>query len=170
MNRVDSLHTAPAALYRSGLALADLLALPILSLGSLVVLGAALASLGVAAGGVNFVLGLPYLDFFPVFPPIARILSGLSLLAFSALLIVSMLLLWRLFRAVWKHFWSWHRSAWQGAEARLFVISAVSGRAKGFAPLVKVSGLVFLALLTVSFVLMMLLARGPFWHAWRWFS
>jgi hypothetical protein len=30
--------------------------------------------------------------------------------------------------------------------------------------------MIFIALLAVAFGLMMLLARGPFWHAWGWFA
>jgi len=172
MNRNDS-PSAPKVLVRSGLALADLVALPVLAFAFLTVLGTALASLGIVAGGINFVLGLPYLDFFPVFPPPARILSGVSLLAFSALLIAAVLLLWHLFRAAWKRFWSWHGSAWQGNSARLFVISrAPAGGivAHVYKPLIALTALVFLGLLVISFTLMMILARGPFWHAWHWFS
>jgi hypothetical protein len=97
----------------------------------------------------------------------------LSLLAFSALLIASALLLWHFFRAVWKHFWSWHRSAWQGTFIKLSVFSTASSSAKGahmYRPLITLSGLIFLGLFALSFTLMMVLARGPFWHAWHWFS
>jgi hypothetical protein len=30
--------------------------------------------------------------------------------------------------------------------------------------------MIFIALLAVAFGLMMLLARGPFWHTWGWFA
>jgi hypothetical protein len=172
MSTTDSL-SAPKALFRSGLALTDLVALPLLAFGFLVVLGTALAALGVAAGGVNFVLGLHYLDFFPTFPPPARILSGLSLLAFSALLISTALLLWHFFRTAWRQFWRWHRSVWRGTFARLFTISGAPGSAEGarrYVRLIEICGLVFLGLFAVSLTLMLVLARGPFWHAWHWFS
>jgi hypothetical protein len=172
MDRNDSL-SAPKALFRSGLALADLAALPLLAFGFLVILGTALASLGIAAGGVNFVLGLRYLDFFPTFPPAARVLSGLSLLAFSALLVAAALPLWHFYRAIWKSFWSWHRSAWQGAFVKLSVVPGASGGEKGahrYRPLITLCGSIFLGLLALSVTLMLVLARGPFWHAWHWFS
>ncbi len=164
---------APRTVVRSGLILADLVALPLLASAFLLVLGTALAALAIAAGGVNFVLGLHYLDFFPVFPPPARILSGLGLLAFSAFLVVSVLLLRQYFRAVWKHFWSWHLAIWQGSFADLPLISRAFSRAEGalaYRLPLKLAGLTFLGLFALSFILMMVMAGGPFWHAWRWFS
>jgi hypothetical protein len=163
--------SAPSALVRSGVAVADLVALPLLALAFLVVLGAALGSIGIAAGGLDFILGLHYLDFFPIFPPLGRLLSGLSMLAFSALMVATALLLWRLFRHGWRRFWSWHGSAWAGTFERS-IASRDPGPAAGNRnrlTAVKLSGLVFLCLFAVSFVLMMLMAGGPFWHAWRWF-
>jgi hypothetical protein len=172
MNTSDSLsgtgaRAAPLALLRSGLALADLVALPVIGAAFLVVLGTALASLGIAAGGINFILGLGYLNFFPTFPPVARILSGLSLLAFSALMIASARLLWRFFSDGWKRFWSWHHSSWAGTFEK--PAAPVPGLATSGLAAIKLSGLVFVCLLAVSFAMMMLMAGGPFWHAWRWF-
>jgi hypothetical protein len=144
----------------------DLAALPLLALGFAGVAGLALAALGIAAGGLNFLLGLRFLDFFPVFPVAARTLSGLTLLAFAALLLVSALPLWNLYRAAWQRFWSWHGSAWAG----VFAAAGPGERAQASMRLIEISGLVFLGLLAVTFALMMLLARGPFWHVWRWFT
>ena len=135
-------------------------------------LGLALASLGIAAGGFNFLLGLRYLDFFPIFPVAARLLSGFSLLAFAAFLLVSTLPLWNLYRAAWQRFWSWQGSAWEG----VFVARSAGGgtpghgeRAKSSVRRIRFAGLIFLGLFTATFALMMLLARGPFWHVWHWF-
>lgn len=167
---------APRALLRSGLALADIVALPLLTLAFLVVLGMALASIAIAAGGVNFVLGLHYLDYFPTFPVAARLLCGMSLLAFSALVVASALLLWRLVRAAWTQYWNWHTSAWQGTSVTLrAVVGARTGAKHGatlirLIRLIRLAGLVFVVVLTVSFVVMMILAGGPFWHAWHWFT
>lgn len=172
MSRSDS-PSAPRALFRSGMALVDLVILPLLALAFLTVLGMALASLGIAAGGINFVLGLAYLPFFPTFPAPARVLTGLSLLAFSVFLISLLLLLWHYVRKLWNHFWSWHRSAWQGTFVKLQVLPGSSDRARGahpYMPFLKLSALVFAGLFALSFTLMMLLAAGPFWHAWLWFS
>jgi hypothetical protein len=164
---------APTAFIRLALVTTDLAAVPLLACAFTALLAFALASLGIAAGGVNFVLGLRFLDYFPRFPAAARILSGLSLLAFAALLLACTLLLWHLFRAAWHRFWSWHRSAWQGTWVRLASISAAAGhaeRTRAYMRPVTLSGLIFLALLAVAFGLMLLLARGPFWHAWGWFA
>jgi hypothetical protein len=176
MNTSDPLigtavRAAPMALVRSGLAMVDLVALPLLASAFLVVLGIALASLGIAAGGINFILGLRFLDFFPTFPWPARLLSGLTLLAFSALMMAAALLLAGFFRESWKRFWSWHRSTWQGTFEKPDG-ARVPGHATGGRndlAAVKLSGLVFVCLLAMSFALMMLMAGGPFWHAWRWF-
>jgi hypothetical protein len=163
---------APRTLLRSGLALADIVALPLLALAFLVVLGTSLASVAIAAGGLNFVLGLHYLDYFPTFPVAARILCGLSLLAFSALMATAVLQLWHPFRAAWTHYWTWHRSAWQGTYVTPRAVigaPASAGTGTSLRPL-KLSALVFGVLFSVSFVVMMLLARGPFWHTWHWFT
>jgi hypothetical protein len=164
---------APRALIRLALVTTDLAAVPLLLSAFAAVLAFALAALGIAAGGVNFVLGLRFLDFFPNFPAVARILSGFSLLAFAALLLASTLLALHIVRAAWNRFWSWHRSAWQGAWVRLAAIAAASGhgtRTRAFLRPIKLSGVIFIALVAVAFALMMLLARGPFWHAWGWFA
>jgi hypothetical protein len=171
---------APRTLIRSGLVMTDLAALPLLALGFAGVAGLALAALGIAAGGLNFLLGLRFLDFFPVFPVAARILSGFTLLAFAALLFASALPLWNLYRAAWRRFWSWHGSAWAGVfavrtarTADSAADSAATGLGKGARAsmrLIVIAGLLFLGLLAVTFALMMLQARGPFWHAWRWFT
>jgi hypothetical protein len=163
---------AARTLVRSALVMTDLVALPLLCIGFATAMGFALASVGIAAGGINFLFGLRFLDFFPVFPAAARVLSALSLLAFAALLLVLALLLWKLSRAGWQRFWSWHGSAWAG----VFFARASAGRAishgrrvRGFAGLISLFGIVFLGLLAAAFGLMMALARGPFWHVWRWF-
>jgi len=172
MNNTDSL-IVPKGLISSGLALANLVAVPLLAFAFLIVAGTSIAALGVAAAGINFVLGLPYLNFFPEFPPVARIMSGLSLLAFAALLATLVLPIWHIFKATWKHFWSWSRSAWQGTFTKLQAISQGAGDAKSLSDYllpIRVSALVFLGLFVISFVLMMLLAAGPFWHTWHWFS
>ena len=164
---------APRTLIRSALVMTDLVALPLLALGFAGVLGLALASLGIAAGGFNFLLGLRYLDFFPIFPVAARLLSGFSLLAFAAFLLVSTLPLWNLYRAAWQRFWSWHGSAWAGVFAARSADGGAKGhgeRARASVRLIRLSGLVFLGLFAATFALMMLLARGPFWHVWRWFA
>jgi hypothetical protein len=163
----------PRALLRSGLALADAVALPLLAFAFLVVLGTSLASVAIAAGGFNFVLGLHYLDYFPTFPVTARLLCGLSLLAFSALMVAAALLLWRLFRTAWTQYWTWHQSAWQGTYLTLRAAVGTPGAAKvtaGSIRLIKLSALVFVVVFSLSFVVMMILAGGPFWHAWHWFT
>jgi hypothetical protein len=172
MNTTDSL-IVPRGLIASALALANLVAVPLLAFAFLIVAGISIASLGVAAAGINYVLGLPYLNFFPEFPPVARILSGLSLLAFAALLTTSTLLIWRIFKAIWKRFWSWSRSAWQGTFTKLLAFSQEAGDGKSLSVYwlpIRVSALVFLGLFAISFILMMFLAAGPFWHTWHWFS
>ena len=153
--------------------LVDLAAIPLLACAFAVVLGFALASLGSAAGGINFVLGLRFLDFFPAFPPVAKVLSGTSLLAFAAFLAVSALLFWRLFRTAWQRFWSWQRAAWSGIFIKLAAVPAGPDRAAGLRAFVRplvLSGYVFLGLLAATCALMFVLARGPFWHVWRWFT
>jgi hypothetical protein len=164
---------APRALLRSGLALADVVALPLLAFAFLVVLGTALASVAIAAGGLNFVLGLHYLDYFPTFPVTARLLCGLSLLAFSALMVAAAFLLWRMFRTAWAQYWTWHQSAWQGTDVTLRAVIGAPGSAKvtaGSIRYIKLSAFVFVVVFSLSFVVMMILAGGPFWHAWHWFT
>ena len=58
---------APWAVVRAGLVTVDLAAAPALVSGFAVVLALGLSALAVAAGGVNFVLGLRLMNFFPVF-------------------------------------------------------------------------------------------------------
>jgi hypothetical protein len=164
---------APRTLIRSGLVMTDFVAMPLLALGFAGVAGLALAALGIAAGGLNFLLGLRFLDFFPIFPVAARILSGFTLLAFAALLCVSALPLWNLYRTAWQRFWSWHGSAWAGVFAARTADGAATGPGEGARASMRrivISGLVFLGLLAVACSLMFLLARGPFWHVWGWFA
>jgi hypothetical protein len=163
---------APWAVVRAGLATVDLAAVPALVSGFVVVLALGLSALAVAAGGINFVLGLRLMNFFPVFPAAARILSGLSLLAFAALLATATFMLLRLVRAAWRGYWEWHGAAWRGSAALPAAgqtpppaLAKVRGLLK---PLVA-SAVVFAALLAAGFGLMMALARGPFWHTWGWF-
>lgn len=162
----------PWAVVRAGLVTVDLAAVPALVSGFIVVLALGLSALAVGAGGANFVLGLRLLDYFPAFPAAARILSGLSLLACAALLVIAALMLLRLVRAVWRGYWGWHGAAWSAAAA------LHAGGQTPPRPLLKVRGLlkplvasavVFGALLAAGFGLMMALAGGPFWHAWGWF-
>ena len=163
---------APRALIRTGLVTIDLAAVPFLASVFTALLAFSASAIVIAAGGVTLVLNLFPLDVFPVFPNGARILTGLSLVAFAALLLASTLLVWRLFGAVWHRFQNWHSSSWQGHLGRLANVPRASGHGKGVPALlraVRLSGLVFLGLFTASFALMMLLARGEFWHAWRWF-
>ena len=172
-NVISGAARAPRALIRVALVTTDLVALPLLGFGFAVVLGLALASLGIAAGGVNFLLGPRFLNYFPVFPVAARILSGLSMLAFAALLMVSTLSFWHLHRAAWQRFWSWHGSAWAGMFAGRTADGGTTGRgerARAFMLPIKLFGLIFLGLFAVAFSLMLLLARGPFWHVWHWFT
>jgi hypothetical protein len=170
-NTISATAQAPRrALVRSGLVMTDLVAVPLLGVGMAGVLGLALTSLAIAAGGVNFVLGLRFLDFFPVFPVVARILSGLSALAFAALLAITTLSLARLFRGAWRRFWSWHGSAWAGVFAAPTANAAEHGqRAWAFVRLIRILGFVFLGLFAVTVSLMFALAAGPFWHVWGWF-
>lgn len=163
----------PRGIIRSGVTLVDLVALPLLALAFCVVLVPACAVVAAAAGGVNFVLGLRSLDFFPVFPVAARLLCGLSLLAFAALMAGAAVLLWQLFRTTWTRYAAWHRSAWQGSPAALPNVVAAPGMTAGMGGTIRFTGmsaLVFGVIFTVSFVVMMILAGGPFWHAWRWFT
>jgi len=172
-NVISGSAQAPRALVRVALVTTDLVALPLLGFCFAVVLALALASLGIAAGGVNFLLGLRFLDYFPVFPVVARILSGLSMLAFGALLLVSTLPLWHLYRTAWQRFWSWHGSAWAGVFAARAADGGTRGHresARAFMRLIRLFGLIFLGMFAAAFALMMLLARGPFWHAWGWFT
>jgi len=172
-NRLAGSAGVPRALIRLALVTTDLAAVPLLLSAFAAVLAFALAALGIAAGGVNFVLGLRFLDYFPKFPTAARILSGFSLLAFAALLLVCTLLALHIVRAAWNRFWSWHQSAWQGAWVRLAAIAAAPGhvmRTRAFLRPITLSGMIFIVLLAVAFGLMMLLARGPFWHTWGWFA
>ena len=169
---LSSAEQAPRALIRTGLVTMDLAAVPLLASASAGLVAFFAGAIATAAGGASLVLDLFPLDVFPVFPDGARILTGLSLVAFAALLFASTLLLWRLSWAVWHRFWDWHRSSWQGHWVRLANVTKASGQAKGAPALlraVRLSGLVFLGLFTAAFAVMMLLARGEFWHAWGWF-
>jgi hypothetical protein len=164
--------TAPRALIGLALGLADLVALPLIALAFMVVLGTAIVSLGVAAGGINFVAGLRFLDYFPTFPTLARIPGGLSLLAFSTLLALSTLFLWRLFRTAWRVYWSWHHSAWQRTFATFPALYSHSRarQAHSLRRPLALCGLVFLGLFAITFVLMTLMGGFGFWHVWGWFT
>jgi hypothetical protein len=171
-NVINGATQAPKALIRVALAATDLAALPLLGVGFASVAGLAFAAVGLAAGGINFVLGLRFLDFFPVFPIAARILSGFSLFAFTALLIVSTLPLWQLYRTTWQRYWSWHSSAWTGVFLARFAGGGTTGhkeRTRASVRRIRLAGLIFIGLFAATFALMMLLARGPFWHVWHWF-
>jgi hypothetical protein len=172
-NVISGSAQAPRALVRVALVTTDLVALPLLGFCFAVVLALALASLGIAAGGVNFLLGLRFLDYFPIFPVVPRILSGFSLLAFAAFMLVATLPLWRLFRATWQRYWSWHGSAWAGiftARGAVGGATGVGDKPRRFVRLIGLLGIVFLCLFAVSVSLMFLLAAGPFWHVWGWFT
>ena len=172
-NTINAAGQAPRILVRSGLVMTDLVTVPLLGLGCAGLLCLALGSLGIAAGGLNFLLGLRFLDYFPIFPVVPRILSGFSLLAFAAFMLVATLPLWRLFRATWQRYWSWHGSAWAGiftARGAVGGATGVGDKPRRFVRLIGLLGIVFLCLFAVSVSLMFLLAAGPFWHVWGWFT
>jgi hypothetical protein len=163
----------PWAVVRAGLLTVDLAAAPALVSGFAVVLVLGLSALAVAAGGVNFVLGLRLMSYFPVFPAAARILVGLSLLALAALLATGTLVLLRLARVAWQGYWEWHGAAWKGIAARPAAGQApprAPAKLRGMLKTLAASAVVFAALLAAGFGLMMALARGPFWHVWGWFA
>lgn len=163
---------APKALIRSALVMMDLGAVPLLGSTFLAILTLSLGTVAIAAAGANFILGLRSFDFFPEFPVAARILAGMSLLAFAAFLLVLMLLLWHLFRALWRRYWGWHGSAWRGIFLERTALPTGTGHDEQLPArirLLKRSGLVFLSVLAAALAVMFLLARGPFWHVWRWF-
>ena len=173
MNMATSIPgSGPRALIRSGLVTTDLLAVPLLAVGFALVLGFGAAALGSVASGIYVFSGSGILYAFPEFPLLARILTGLSLLAFSTVLGVATVLLWQLFRAAWLGFWGWHTAAWQGASG----VGAVAGTGArlgkswaAFLGRLRLYGLVFLGLFAVALAVMFLLAHGPFWHVWGWF-
>jgi hypothetical protein len=154
-------------LIRCALLTIDAAAFPLLCTAAITVFAIALASLGIAAGGLNFLLGLHYLDYFPTFPLAARILCGLSLLAFAAVLLITALPLWRIFRSLGERFWSWHMSAWRGEAP----VAAVKGKTpmEGVTRVLWITSAVFVGIFLIAFALMMILAGGPFWHVWSWF-
>jgi hypothetical protein len=163
---------APWAAVRAGLVTTDLAAVPALVSGFIVVLALGLSALAVAAGGANFVLGLRFLDYFPTFPAVARILGGFILLAFAALLAVAALMLLRLVRAAWRGYWGWHGAAWRGTAALPAAGQApprAPAKVRGLLKPLVASAVVFAALLAAGTGLMTALARGPFWHVWGWF-
>lgn len=173
MDTVPTAPVPPLGLVRSGLVATDLAAVPLLAMAFLTVLTLALSSAGTAAGGVYLVLGLRFLYSFPVFPLAARILCGMSLFAFAALLAFPTLLLWDLLRSIRRRYWSWHRAAWSGDFARAETVPGTpypeGGRRPALVRGVRLSALVFLGLFAASLALMFALARGPFWHVWGWF-
>ena len=171
MDTASSAPIGPRALIRSGLVTTDIVAVPLLTMAFGLVVCFAAASVASAAGGLYLILPLGLPPYFPEFPVTARILTGLSLLAFAAALAVCALFLWQLFRSAWLAFWTWHNAAWQSLLPRDSQRSAGIGSAWGaFRVRIRLSGWVFLGLLAISFAVMMLLAGGPFWHVWGWFT
>lgn len=176
MKAMDPLPTAQApslGIVRSGLVTTDLAVVPLFGAASLAVLALFLSSAGIAAGGAYLLLGLRFLYSFPVFPAAARILCGLSLVAFASFLVFPTLALWGLFRSAWRRYRSWHRAAWSGSAARTEVPAdtarAAESRRAALLRGARLSGLIFLGLVAAASVLMFALARGPFWHVWGWF-
>jgi hypothetical protein len=164
------------ALVRTALVVIDVGVALAGALGVLTAVSLGLASLGVAAYGVSCGLGLGILDFFPRFPVAARILTGLSLLAFAALLFLSALLLAGVLRRLWRGFRGWHGSVWAAGSAEAggtpdnaAAPARRAARTSGILRLTARVSVAFAVLLTAAVTVMMILARGPFWHVWGWF-
>jgi hypothetical protein len=168
-NAMTGAAPAPRAFIRTALLILDLGVAPVAAFvfGSLLAFAAAVPV--AAAGGVVIALGIKLIDVFPVWPAGARILTGASVVAFAAVLGAAVVLAWTYVRPAWQRFAGWHAAAWRGEWTRL---AEVKVRAANRAPVLRWisgTGLAFLALFALAFALMMLLARGPFWHAWGWF-